>query len=153
MTKITGSNIKDVKNHNRALILKLICTNSPFSRSQLAKTTNLAKMTLSNIVSEVISSGIIIEQKSSIDCENAPVGRRPILLDLSDSSPCICGMLIKRGLCQIILSDLRGQVFDDISIKYEKLNSSDELINILLESYETLYNRNTRKIIAIYISS
>lgn len=153
MSKFSGYNIKDVKNYNRGLILKLICTNPPLSRSQLAKKTNLAKMTLSNIISELILSGIITEQNVSDDYENTSVGRPPILLNISNSSPCICGMLIKRGLCQIILSDLRGHVFDNITIKYEKLNSEDELIDMLLESFHELHNRNNRKIISISISS
>lgn len=153
MPKASGSNIKDVKNHNRSLILKLICTNPPLSRSQLAIKTNLTKMTLSNIISELISSGIIIENKASADFESTSVGRRPILLDISGSSPCICGMLIKRGLCQVILSDLRGHVLDSISIKYDRINSADDLIRILLDSYHQLCERSTRKIIAISISS
>jgi transcriptional regulator of PTS gene len=148
-----GSNIKDVKNYNRALILKMICTNPPISRSQLALRTKLAKMTLSNIVSELIGNGIISEQKILPINTGGTIGRRPILLDISERSPCVCGMLIKRGLCQVILADLRGHVFDSINTNFEKLNSSGDLFDILLNSYFTLQKRCDRKIIAISVSS
>jgi transcriptional regulator of PTS gene len=150
---IVGSNIKDVKSYNRSLILKLICTNAPLSRSQIAKKTNLAKMTLSNIVAELISSDIIVEKAAVTGDGNASVGRRPILLSISENSPCICGMLIKRGLIQTVLADFRSKIIDSISISYDNLGSADELSKILLDSYNALAKRCTRKILAVSISS
>ena len=53
MTK-TGVNNKLLNQKNRGLLLKLIATGECSSRIELAQKTGLAKMTVSNIVSEFI---------------------------------------------------------------------------------------------------
>ena len=62
MTK-TGVNNKLLKQKNRGLLLKLIATGECSSRIELAQKTGLAKMTVSNIVSEFIESGILEERE------------------------------------------------------------------------------------------
>lgn len=68
MTK-TGVNNKLLKQKNRGLLLKLIATGECSSRIELAQKTGLAKMTVSNIVSEFIESGILEERKN---CRQIP---------------------------------------------------------------------------------
>lgn len=132
--------------------MELICTNYPLSRSQIAQKTHLAKMTLSNIVSELIAGNIIVEKEMKAT-DGASVGRRPILLGLAETSPCVCGMLIRRGLLQTIVADLGGRVVDSVSVEFESLKSADELTAALLESYHTLAARCGRDIVAVSISS
>ena len=59
MSNKQGSNIKDVKIKNKLIILKLLSTNTPMSRVDLAKSTGLTKMTLSNLVTELINENMI----------------------------------------------------------------------------------------------
>ena len=68
MTK-TGVNNKLLKQKNRGLLLKLIATGECSSRIELAQKTGLAKMTVSNIVSEFIESGIL---KNGKNCRQIP---------------------------------------------------------------------------------
>lgn len=151
--KSTGSNLVQVKRHNQALVLKLICTNPPMSRSELAGISGLTKMTLSNIISELIEGGFIAESQSHVRGAGPSVGRRPILLDLADSSPCVCGMLIKRGLLQVILADLKARVIDSVEIRYDSFDSADALIQALLGAYGQLKERNDRRIVAVSVSA
>lgn len=65
MSNKQGSNIKDVKIKNKLIILKLLSTNTPMSRVDLAKSTGLTKMTLSNLVTELINENMIREIESS----------------------------------------------------------------------------------------
>lgn len=59
MKKGTGKNLSTSKQYNRGLILQLIATNEATSRIELATTTKLTKMTITNIVSEYIEHGIV----------------------------------------------------------------------------------------------
>ena len=68
MTK-TGVNNKLLKQKNRGLLLKLIATGECSSRIELAQKTGLAKMTVSNIVSEFIESGF---WKNGKNCRQIP---------------------------------------------------------------------------------
>ena len=49
----SGLNMEIVKDHNRALIIQLICTNNGVTRQDLTEATNLTPMTLTNITSEL----------------------------------------------------------------------------------------------------
>ena len=74
MTK-TGVNNKLLKQKNRGLLLKLIATGECSSRIELAQKTGLAKMTVSNIVSEFIESGIL-EEREKLQTDTK--GRNPV---------------------------------------------------------------------------
>ncbi len=154
MVNHTGSNIQDIKLQNRMLILKLIATNHGFSRVDLAKVTGLSKMAVGKIVSELITCGMVNETERTIPLSGTSAyGRRPIMLTMSQNSPCICGMLIKRGLCQIVLANLDGSIFEQINIEYIYLENKDNLIEILKDAFLELKKRTNRRILAIGISS
>lgn len=152
MQNQTGSNSQDIKARNRLLILQLIAINKKISRVDLAKITGLSKMTVGNIVAELIASRLV-EEGESTEPSTGNFGRKPILLKIAVHAPCICGMLIKRTICQIVLADLDGNVFEQIDHPYDHLNGKQDLIDILTSGFFSLQARTTRRIIAVGISS
>lgn len=154
MKRQTGSNHKNIKQQNRLLILKLVAVSQPVSRVDLAHRTGLTKMTVSNIVSGLLEQEFLEEKTASPETEGAPVqGRPPILLCIGPRSPFICGMLIKRGLCQIIMADLGGKIHDMVSHEYEGGIQAEDLFGMLLKGFHTLKSRNIREIAAVGIAS
>lgn len=153
MNKQAGINLSNLKSQNKALILKLIATEKLVSRTDLSRMTGLTKTTSSKIVSELIFENIICEtQDTSIDTVNN-IGRRPIYLDVSPASPCICGMLIKRGLCTVILADYKCRILSRETYQYDENLTGEKLINILIHLFEYIKTRQSRKIIGISIAS
>ena len=61
MVKMTGKNSISTKQYNRGLILQLIATGTCNTRIELSKMTQLAKMTVTNIISEFIEQDIVVE--------------------------------------------------------------------------------------------
>ena len=58
-----GSNQKSIKAKNRALVLRMICTaQDGVSRIDIARQTGLSKMSITNIVDELLKEGLVIEQ-------------------------------------------------------------------------------------------
>ena len=153
MLEKTGSNIQDVKSKNRMLVLKHIATSNGISRVDIARSTGLSKMTVGNIVTELLSSRLAEETINVSNNSSAIYGRRPILLTLAQNSPCICGMLIKRKLCQIVLSDLGGRIFKQVDYPYDTLDSSDDLLRILIRAYTECAESTNRRITSIGIAS
>lgn len=151
MMNTAGSNIQDIKLKNRMLVLKIVATNHGISRSEIAKYTGLSKMAVSKIVSELIGLEMIAERP--YQCSEKVQGRRPIMLTISSNSPCICGILIKRGLCQFILANLNGNIFEQINYKYKSLRGEEELLDIITVSLKRLLKRTKRRVLAIGISS
>lgn len=114
MSEHRGINSSDVKNRNRGLVLRLICRNAPVSRIEIAKLTGLSKMTVTNIISELIETQYIIE--TSI-YDSGCVGRNRIDLDISPRAPKIIGIYCSRTSIRAVLCDLKLNVLCEHSCR------------------------------------
>ena len=152
LIKHAGANLNDIKYKNRALILRLIATEPPLSRADLARKTGLTKTTSSKIVSDLMEEGIICERES-VGYEASGAGRKPIFLDISDHSPCICGVWVCPNRCTVILADLKGNIFSQKSSDINSNISAVELQNTLFQLYDDTTRTCRRRIFAIGISS
>lgn len=153
MKTANGNNSENMKNMNRSLVIKLLCTNPPLYRNEIAEKTGLTKMTVSNIVSELLSTGIVCESKPYSAQSGSGAGRIPGLIDIADTSPCICGMFIGRKHCCVLFSDYKANVFAQEDIKYPDQLNAKTLISILLNSFYKLKESCNRDILGIGISA
>lgn len=127
MTK-TGVNNKLLKQKNRGLLLKLIATGECSSRIELAQKTGLAKMTVSNIVSEFIESGIL-EEREKLQTDTK--GRNPVQLSIAQGAPKLLGVHVYREEYSVILCDLMLHIIKKISVPITEENA-DTLVQELL---------------------
>ena len=101
MFYLAGSNQRDIKQLNRNVVMKLLFTSPLLSRSDLTRLTGLTAMTITNIVSELMDAGLVVEYKESNPKEPSGVGRRPVLLELAPKSPVLGGVYLSRHVaCQ-----------------------------------------------------
>lgn len=149
--KDVGTNLQNIKANNRLLILRLIATNKRITRVDISNITGLSRMTIGNCVSELIAKNYVEEVKAEA-APSSGQGRKPLFLTISQNSPCICGMLIKRGICQVCLANLDGIIVSQINCSYEDLASSQELIDILVKSFYQIKASTQKKILAVGIS-
>lgn len=103
----TGITPTDIKNSNRGLVLRLIASNSNYSRASIAAKINLSKMTITNIVNELIDEHYVTE---TILEENNNIGRNPIHLDIAPDAPKVLGLYLSRKRIHSILTDLSGTI-------------------------------------------
>lgn len=153
MNNNAGISIKGLKQKNQSLILKLIATRPGLSRIDLAKISHLTKMTVSNIIADLIDRGIVVEEECHLGRMQPSNGRIPTPLKLSPQAPKIIGILIKRGLYQVILGDLSGNVLDRFVNKTQKLSDSRQLLEIIFTGIDTLKARNNCPLLAVGIAS
>ncbi|MGN8888291.1 ROK family protein [Blautia sp. HCP28S3_G10] len=123
MKKGIGKNLSTSKQYNRGLILQLIATNEATSRIELATTTMLTKMTITNIVSEYIEHGIVEQCEEKI---TEGSGRNPIRLRIAEKAPTVIGLYITRDkieavLCTLGLEILNRKVMPFITLKKEEV--------------------------------
>lgn len=117
MWERVGKNSSDNRRTNRGLVTKMVATGQCTTRSELVRGTGLSKMTISNIVSELMELGIL-EEKETV--RNEEPGRNPIRLVISSKAPKVAGLVILRDRCECILCDLNLQV-----LKREKATMED----------------------------
>ena len=93
----------DTKQHNRVLVLQTLYLSGPLSRADIARATELTKVTISGIVSELIGEGLLVELGQR---ESPRPGKPAILVDLART---------RLAVVALDLSDeqlLRGAVLD-----------------------------------------
>lgn len=147
----SGNNIQDLKQQNRALILKHIALTRGLSRGKLARIVGLSKMAVGNLVSDLINMGLVEEYQCAAPSKSS--GRQPIMLQLAATSPCICGMLIKRGFFQVILADLGGNILHHRDISFEGSVDEEKMVEVLLDAYDDLRSQEKRDVLAVGIAS
>lgn len=91
--------------HNRAAVLQHLFHHGPCSRAQLARRTGLTRVTISALVEELLSEGIVEERGPEQRAVNA-VGRRGTIVALSTRSLQIAAIGITRD------GDLAGAIID-----------------------------------------
>ena len=78
-----------VRGHNRALVLQTLFTAGQHSRADIARSTGLTRVTVSELVSELMAEGLLVEIGQR---EGARPGKPAILLDIDRSSFQIVGV-------------------------------------------------------------
>ena len=74
MLNAKGMNSSDLRQKNRGLVLKLVATQEYASRISITRETGLSKMTVTNIVSELINENFLIQASSK---KSGGAGRNP----------------------------------------------------------------------------
>lgn len=93
-------------NHLADDVLRLIWRERRISRAEIARRTELARSTVSEIVGTLLPTGLVAEK--GMGSSNG--GRRPIVLEFQDEARSILGVEIAATHVAVALTDLRGRV-------------------------------------------
>lgn len=143
-----GKNGNDFRKSNRALILKMIATKQCLSRADLARSTGLSKMTVSNIVLELVEKNLLAERESE---QNDTMGRNPIKLIISPGAPKVIGVAIVRSCCEAVLCDLNLNIIKRQSLTTENLDA-ERLVQNVFQLIDTMLLEE-ENVIAIGLAS
>ena len=93
---------------NRALVLDMIRRDSTVSRSDLARRSMLTKPTVSAIVGDLISEGLVHEV--GFDESRSRKGRRSMLLELNAAAAAFVGIHLGVRHTSVAVADARGRI-------------------------------------------
>jgi predicted NBD/HSP70 family sugar kinase len=139
------------KSQNKSLVLKLICTGLANTRSDLARITGLSKMTLSNIVAELLAEDYVCEIDRSVI--GASQGRTPVVLEVSPAAPQAVGVFIGRADCQLVVSTIDARLVKKTDFAIKPDFTEDILLKKLHESYAELVSGLQNRLLGIGITS
>ena len=117
------TNPTQVKSINKRWVLDIIRKKEPISRASISRITMLSRATISNIVSELIEEGFIIEAYTG-DSIKGLGGKKPRLLTLNYENLIYMGIDIYSDLFRISIIDAKGKVVKRIR-KLCKLKNND----------------------------
>ena len=87
-------------------VLRLIWREKRISRAAIAQKAKLSRSTVSEVVSEILPTGLVEE----VGLGKSRGGRRPVLLEFQDDSCVILGVDMGAAHVGVALTNLRGKV-------------------------------------------
>lgn len=132
-----GMNSQDNRDHNRAVLLSLVRSYGPISRSELARRSGLSKPVVTEIVDSLISANLVYESYKA----SSGVGRRPVMLELNQDSLRMLGIDLARTHVDSMVTDLMGNALKTVrfpvNTETEEFRPC-ELIRLLLNTTREL---------------
>jgi N-acetylglucosamine repressor len=133
MQKVTP---RRARAQNTQMILKTVYRDGPISRAEISRVTDLTPPTVSDVVSELITSGLVEE----VGHAPASTGRRARLLQVVDDSRQLIGIDLSRQDFRGALANLRGQIKHRVDLPLQGRDGDAalalvyDLVDILVES-------------------
>ena len=90
---------------NRQIAVNLIRTRQPISRADLARLMGTTRGTVTVLVKELISAGLVAEGATG----EAPRGRKPTFLYLDSRRRCVVAVDCGRRRCFLMVTDIMGE--------------------------------------------
>ena len=103
---LTGSNVEDAGEHNRAVVLRCIHRQAPISRAELARRTGFTKPAIARIVDRLLDEGLIMEARRRHGLRGQPA----IELEINPDAYFAIGINIDRDHLTILAVDAVGNV-------------------------------------------
>ncbi|MFC7442367.1 ROK family transcriptional regulator [Laceyella putida] len=127
----TGS-FQWMKSLNKSTILNMVRLHGPISRAEIAKLTKLTPPTVTNIVSELLQDGLIVESNLG----ESTGGRKPIMLRINASRFYVIGIYAREGRLDAAVAHLDGKMIHQCARELPtKVDQTD-----FLESLKALAN-------------
>ena len=145
-----SKNAQEVRRQNRTLILEILHSHSPISRSGMADVSGLTRATVTNIINEFIEVGLV-EEVGKLD---TPIGRKKRLLRLKKDAFYVIGADISRYKLRVGVFNTDAEPMRVLEEETPIDKGKDEVIRALLEMIETAMKTSgvpTRKIYGIGI--
>lgn len=144
-----GKNSLQIKSSNRGLVMELVATGREDSRIGISQTTGLSKMTVTNIVNELITANVI---QTGEKLPMGTVGPKPQALCVSQNSPLILGIYIARDKIYGLLCDISMQALKHDSMPLAD-ETSDSLADKLFALCRSLLTASERAVWAIGVAT
>jgi predicted NBD/HSP70 family sugar kinase len=150
MKVFQGLDASDIRLSNNNLLLRLLWQHQVISRADLARITGMSRPSISAIVAEHLDLGLI----SEIGHGESSGGRRPVLLRFEDDAHMIAGLDLGASHISLMLSNLRGQEVEWMSVPAQTRDHPEQAIQVAMELLKegiTLARRRGRKVIGLGI--
>ncbi len=112
---------------NEVRILRLVRTKGEISRIEIAKSVNLHKGTITDLVAKLIRAGFLEETGQAVSSNR--VGRKRILLRFRPLAGLVAGVDVGMTHAEVALTDLNAEILQHASFDYPVEASPDEVLS------------------------
>ena len=138
------------RGHNRSLVLQTLYLSGQQSRADIARETGLTRVTVSDLVAELIVEGLVLEMGQR---EDARPGKPATLLELNGLAFQIIGVdLSEFAIFRGAVLDLRGQIISRAEVALESSTGADATAKVI-SLVESLVGAATLPILGVGVGS
>jgi len=134
LRKAQAARLNTIRDINRQIVLNYVREREPISRAEIARETELQRSTISAIVEDLKSEGLVEEVGEG----ESTGGRRPTLLKLRAAEPIALGVSITPTCTTVAISDLAGRVIDQEEFLTDAHKTINQVIEVVSE-FSTRY--------------
>ncbi|HEX5885487.1 MAG TPA: ROK family transcriptional regulator [Pyrinomonadaceae bacterium] len=127
LRKAQAARLNTIRDINRQIVLNYVREREPISRAEISRETALQRSTISAIVEDLKTEGLVEEVGEG----ESTGGRRPTLLKLRAAGPIALGVSITPTCTTIATSDLAGRVIDQEEFLTDADKTLNQVINVL----------------------
>lgn len=132
LRKAQAARLNTIRDINRQIVLNYVREREPISRAEIARETDLQRSTISAIVEDLKTEGLVEEVGEG----ESTGGRRPTMLKLRAAGPIALGVSITPTCTTIATSDLAGRVIDQEEFLTDAQKTLGQLIEVVREFTE-----------------
>jgi N-acetylglucosamine repressor len=136
------------KQHNRDLVLKTIFEHEMISRAEIARLTQLTRTTVSEVVSGLISEGLVEE----VGLASSSGGKPSILLSLIADSRYLIGVNLAQNRFIASVVNLRGEIKKTVEVS-AKGDDGRKAIQLVYQILDGLMKEDWKPIVGIGIGT
>ena len=144
LRKAQAARLNTIRDINRQIVLNYVREREPISRAEIARETDLQRSTISAIVEDLKTEGLVEEVGEG----ESTGGRRPTMLKLRAAGPIALGVSLTPTCTTIATSDLAGRVID----QEEFPTDSDQTLSHVIAAIRELASRHKGSIEGIGVS-
>ncbi|MGH1548266.1 ROK family transcriptional regulator [Leifsonia poae] len=138
------------RGHNRSLVLQSLYRSGRVSRADLARTTGLTRVTISDLVGELIAEGLVVELGQRDD---ARPGKPAVLLDVNRGATQIIGVdLSEHAVFRGAVLDMDGRILSTVEVELAG-SRGEEATAKVLTLVDRLVAATTAPVLGIGIGS
>jgi predicted NBD/HSP70 family sugar kinase len=127
LRKAQAARLNTIRDINRQIVLNYVREREPISRAEIARETELQRSTVSAIVEDLKTEGLIEEVGEG----ESTGGRRPTMLKLRAAGPIALGVSITPTCTTVATSDLAGRVLDQEEFLTDPAKTIPQVIDVV----------------------
>lgn len=129
LRKAQAARLNTIRDINRQIVLNYVREREPISRAEIARETELQRSTVSAIVEDLKTEGLVEEVGEG----ESTGGRRPTLLKLRAAEAIALGVSITPTCTTVAASDLAGRVLDQEEFLTDPKKTIHKVIEVVRE--------------------
>ncbi|MGI6168934.1 MAG: ROK family protein [Christensenellales bacterium] len=133
-----GSNIRDVRESNKALLYNCVRRSRSVTLSQLEQMTNLSRPTVTGLMREMEEEGRILR----LGYETPVSGRAPVLYGINPAAAYAIGIDFDFPNCRMVISDLMGRIVAMEKERYPRASNTQQTLGKVIAQTERLISQS-----------